>query len=154
VRVRRDISSIPQRSATDTWLRLVDLVTGPDSSDVAQLRDASSVVATVITDEHPGTKPIVFEGVGPQLRVFFRYGLKAIEEGDTVDALTWNPTAGDWSMRLPCDSENIDWVRKALAKTSRRITVFDIATEERTADAETVAAASARGIEVDWNLKG
>ena len=40
MRVRRDISSIPQRSASETWQRVVDLVTGKGSKDVQQLNAA------------------------------------------------------------------------------------------------------------------
>ena len=63
--------------------------------------------------------------------IYCRYGMKAVEEGGEVDALAWNPTAGDWTMHVPCDAENIDWVRDALAGTSPRIKVFDVAEAER-----------------------
>ena len=155
MRVRRDISSIPSRSAGDTWQRIVDLVTGPGSKDVQQLKNAAGVMGSIITDEHPSIRAIMLEGVGPQLRVYCRYGMKAVEEGGKVDSLTWNPTAGDWTMHVPCDERNIEWVKKSLAHSSPRIKVFDVAEADRAEEEEKTAMAKGSGnIVVDWNLKG
>ncbi len=154
MRVRRDISSIPHRSASETWQQIVDLVTGPDSWDVRQLREAAGVMGSIITDEHPLALPILLEGVGAQLRIYCRYGMEAIEEGSTVDPLTWNPTAGDWTMYVPCDADNIAWVRTSLAKTSARIKVFDVADAERAEDEESRTAKTGGSVVVDWNLRG
>jgi len=154
VRVRRDISSIPHRSASETWQRIVDLVTGPDSKDGGQLNAAAGVMASIITDEHPGVKAIVLEGVGAQLRIYCRYGMEAIEEGSTVDALTWNPTAGDWTMHVPCDADNMSWIKASLAKTSPRIQVFDVTDEERSEGTSAGAVKAAAAIAIDWNIRG
>lgn len=155
MRVRRDISSIPHRSATETWQQIIDLITGADSRDIQQLKAASGVMGSLITDEHPAARPIVLEGVGPQLRIYCQYGMEAIEGGSAVDALGWNPTAGDWIMHIPCDSEDMAWVTASLAKTSPRIRVFDVAKEERAKTEECSAADKAsRPIIVEWNLKG
>src|SRR5271154_3406423 len=110
MRIRRDISSIPFRSAGETWQRIIELVTGPDSIDVLQLKNAAGVMGSLITDEHQAKRAIIIEGVGPQLSIYCRFGMKAVEEGAKVDPLTWNPTAGDWTMRVPCDAENMPWV--------------------------------------------
>jgi hypothetical protein len=155
MRVRRNLSSIPCRSASETWQEIIDLITGKGSVDVKQLREASGVVASIITDEHPAKKAITVEGVGAQLRVYCVYGMKAVEEGRKVDSLTWNPTAGDWTMYIPCDEENISWVKSALAKSSPRIKVFDVEQEERAPEEE----ASTVGkridvVTVNWDLKG
>lgn len=151
MRVRRDISSIPHRSASQTWQRIIDLITGPDSVDTTQLTAASGVMGSVITDEHPSSRPIVVEGVGAQLRIYLRYGLTAIEEGGAVDPLSWNPTAGDWTMRVPCDSENIAWVKASLAKSARRIEVVDVNEEELAEESANRSAAGA--IVIDWNMR-
>lgn len=156
MRVRRDISSIPFQSATDTWQRIIALVTGLDSEHVSQLKAASGVMGSIIADEHPVRRAIVLEGAGPQLRIYCRYGMKAVEEGGAVDALTWNPTAGNWTMHVPCDAENIQWVKESLSKTSPRIKVFDVDETERTEDeadgvAEKVAASN--NLVVDWNVR-
>jgi hypothetical protein len=111
-------------------------------------------MGSIITDEHPASRAIVVEGVGAQLRIYCRYGLKAVEEGGKVDSLTWNPTAGDWTMHVPCDQENIDWVKESLAESSPRIKVFDVAESDRADEDETTVAASGGGVVVDWNIKG
>src|SRR5262249_51414618 len=153
MRIRRDISSIPERSASETWDRIVDLVTGEGSKDVQQLKAAAGVMGSIITDEHPAIRPILLEGVGPQLRIYCQYGMDAIETGSTIDALNWNPTTGDWTMHVPCDPENIDWVKKSLATSSPRIKVFDVTEEERAED-ETTKGATESAIVVDWNIGG
>lgn len=155
MRVRRNVSSIPCRSASETWQQIVDLITGQGSIDMKQLSDATGVLASIITDEHPAQKALVIEGVGPQLRVYCVYGLKAVEEGKKVDALTWNPTAGDWTMHVPCDAENMSWLKSALAKSSPRIRIFDVDEEERGTEQEAVSVEKrADSVTVDWELKG
>ena len=153
MRVRRDISSIPLRSASDTWQRIIELITGPGSQDAQQLKNAAGVMGSIITDEHPARRAIVLEGVGPQLRIYLCYGMKALEEGDKVDSLTWNPTEGDWTMHVPCDEENMAWVKKSLAACSR-IKLFDVAEADRAEDEEETSVAKAESsIVVNWNIK-
>jgi hypothetical protein len=129
-------------------------VTGSGSKDTDQLKRAAGVMGSIITDEHPAECAIMLEGVGAQLRIYLRYGMKALEEGTKVDSLTWNPTGGDWTMHVPCDEENIAWVKQSLAGCPR-IKIFDIAEEDRAEDDETVSVSKAEdSIVVDWNLKG
>jgi hypothetical protein len=155
MKIRRDVSSIPFRSASETWQRILDLVTGNGTVDLQQLKDATGGMGSIITDEHPANRAILIEGVGAQLRIYCRYGMKAVEEGAHVDTLTWNPTAGDWKMHVPCDAENIEWVKKSLAATSPRIKVFDLAEDDRADEEEAKAnAVKSSGIVVDWNLRG
>ena len=155
MRIRRDISSIPLRSASETWQRIIDLVTGLGSNDAQQLKSAAGVMGSIITDEHPARRAIILEGSGPQLRIYLRYGMKALEEGDKVDSLTWNPTEGDWTMHVPCDEENMAWVKKSLAACTR-IKVFDVAEADRADDEEESSVAKTENsIVVDyWNIKG
>lgn len=154
MRVRRDISSIPFQSGNETWQRIIDLVTGPGSIDVQQLKEAIGVMGSIIADEHPSVRAILLEGVGPQLRVYCRYGMNAIEEGGSVDVLTWNPTAGDWSMHVPCDVENMEWVRASLSKTSPRIKVFDVnTTDQADEDTDRAGKGAADDLAIDWNLR-
>jgi hypothetical protein len=156
MRVRRNVSSIPCRSASETWREIVDLITGSGSVDVKQLQDASGVLASIITDENPSKRAITVEGVGAQLRVYCMYGMEALEEGRKLDSLTWNPTAGDWTMHVPCDAENMAWVKSALAASSPRIKVFDVEEEDRAAEEEDSISIGKRSdkVVVDWDLKG
>jgi hypothetical protein len=153
MRVRRDISSIPYQSATETWDQIINLITGPDSCDVQQIAAAGGVIGSIITDEHLAHRALILEGVGPQLRVYCRHGMKAIEQGGDVDPLTWNPTAGDWIMHVPCDSENISWVRASLSASSPRIKVFNVDEPETEEEADKGELKS-NEVLVDWNLKG
>jgi hypothetical protein len=154
MRIRRDVSSIPFCSAAETWQKIIDLVTGPGSVDLRQLRDAGGVMGSIITDEHPAERAIVIEGVGPQVRLYCRYGMSAVEEGAAVDSLTWNPTAGDWKMHVPCDAENIGWVKSSLSVSSPRIRVFDVAEGDWANEEETKDVEKSSGIIVDWNFRG
>jgi hypothetical protein len=154
MRVRRDVSAIPLRSAGETWETIMNLVSGPESRDIQQLRNAAGVMGSIITDEHLTLRAIMIEGVGPQLRIYCRYGMNAVEEGGAVDSLTWNPTAGDWTMHVPCDAENIDWVKASLSRSSPRVKVFDVAAADRAEEEEDGAAAKGSGVVVDWNVKG
>lgn len=153
MRIRRDVSSIPFRSAGETWEQIINLVTGKGSKDVQQLKDATGVLGSIITDEHPATRAIILEGVGPQLRIYCRYGMSAVEEGGKIDALTWNPTEGDWTMHVPCDAENLDWVKQSLAKNSARIRVFDVEEADRAEEEKAANAKGSGGLVVDWNIK-
>ena len=152
MRIRRDISSIPFQSASETWKQIVALITAKGTVDGQQLSAANGVLASLITDEHPAARAIIVEGVGPQLRLYCRYGMSAIEEGGEVTGLNWNPTAGDWSMHIPCDAENLSWVRNSLAKTSPRIKVFDVAEAERSEDDSATAERANESIQVNWDL--
>jgi hypothetical protein len=155
MKIRRGISSIPFQSAGETWQRIIELVTGPDSKDVLQLKNAAGVMGSLIADEVPSKRAIMLEGVGPQLRIYCRFGMKAVEEGAKVDALTWNPTAGDWTMHVPCDADNLKWVKDSLAKTSPRIKVFDVDEADQAEEEElSEAAKSSNALVVDWNIEG
>ena len=151
MRVRRDISSVPVQTATDTWKKITELITGKDTKDALQLTAATGVMGSIITDEHPSRRAIIVQGVGPQLRIYCRYGMKAVDEGGAVDPLTWNPTAGDWTMHVPCDKQDLDWIKQSLADTSPRIKAFDVEEEER--DEENTAAKGEPLLTIDWNIK-
>ena len=112
MKVRRDISSIPRRSAEETWSAIVELVTGDGSVDQDQLMAANSVMASLITDEIFRENHLTMTGVGPRLIVYLLHGTNAMELGDDVDRLNWNPTAGDWSLFVPCEDEEFDWAKR------------------------------------------
>lgn len=158
MRIRRDIASIPVRSASETWEAIVALITAKGSRHVEQLNKAGPTIASLITDELPAQAPFVLEGCGPQLRIYCSYGFKAIEAGTGIDALTFNPTEDDWTMHVPCDSANLNWVTNAL-KPTPRIKAFDVATDTRAAgDATTInnniSNNNSKDIVIDWTVKG
>ena len=121
MKVRRDIGSIPLRSSSETWKKIVELVTGDGSVDTEQLQSVTGIVASIIADENLSKYPITFKGVGDRLVIYCSYGPDAMEMGMGIDSILWNPTAGDWRMYLPCDDKNIEWVQEALQSEAPNI---------------------------------
>lgn len=126
MKVRRDIASIPRRSAAETWQEIVELITGSDSVDAASLTAAASVMESLITDEHPAKVPIVVKGVGSRLVVYCLFGEDAMDADLAVDKLSWNPTAGNWAMTAPTDAVDVSWMNNTLRERASRITVHDV----------------------------
>ena len=124
MKFRRDIASIPHRSATETWARYRTLVTGTGSVDAGQFDAAASVMSSLITDEAFRDRPLTLTGVGNRLVVYLVHGDKALETGDDVDPLNWNPTAGDWRLFVPCPEEQYDWAKKTLSGRAPRFVVL------------------------------
>jgi hypothetical protein len=89
MKVRRNIASIPVRSAAETWQTIITLITGAGSVDVDSLTKAASVMESLIADEHPANVPIVLSGSGPRLVIYLLYNENAMEVGKDVDALSW-----------------------------------------------------------------
>jgi len=149
MRIRRDIASIPARSAKETWRAIVDLTTSGDSVDRHQLEAAASVMESLIADELPAGVPIVFKGNGPRVLVYCLYNEDAIEAGLTIDALSSNPTNGDWRVTAPCKNEDVDWMNKTLKSRSPRVSVHSA--DEEPADAEIANEEQGKNVlEIDW----
>jgi len=147
MRVRRDVASIPARSAKETWCAIVDLVTADGSIDQEQLAAAASVMESVIADEQPAEVPIVFKGSGPRMLVYCLYEEDAMEAGLAIDSLNFNPTAGDWRVTAPCEADDVEWINKTLKERAPRITVH--AANEAPADDDDGEEAS-KDFEIDW----
>jgi hypothetical protein len=150
MRIRRDIASIPVRSASETWRAIIDLVTGSGSLDKGQLEAAASLMESLIADELIGTVPIVFKGVGPRVLIYCVYNEEAMETGLTVDALAANPTAGDWRMTAPCEAEDTDWMNRTLASRAPRIRMHP-ADEDPADAAEDDQDRAAETFKIDWD---
>ena len=88
MKVRRDIASIPVRSAGETWQVIIDLLTREGRSS-QNVKGAASVIEALIADEHTATVPIVVKGVGPRLVIYCLYNEAAMEAGKDVDPLNW-----------------------------------------------------------------
>ncbi|RWD79106.1 hypothetical protein [Mesorhizobium sp.] len=153
MKVRRDIASIPKRSAADTWRAIVDLITGQGSVDKNTLTAAASIMESLIADEHPAKKPVVVKGVGDRLVIYLLYGEDALEADLQVDKLGWNPTAGNWSMTAPSDAEDVDWMNKALKDRAPRIKIHDV---NASADVETDPDSNgfSQSFKIDWGALG
>lgn len=153
MKIKRTINSIPIRSAAETWKVIVDLMTGKESKYKADLDAVAGVMASIITDEHPAKEPFIVNGVGDRLVIYCQYASKAVTDDENAAALPWNPTAGDWWLKVPCDAENLSWVKAALAKKSRRVTAYNVDSPEDEKET-TKAAAGANVLEIDWTAGG
>lgn len=149
MKVRRDIGSIPLRSAEDTWQVIRRLVTGAGSVDSGQLDAAATVMASLISDEAYEEEPLTLAGVSHRLVVYLRHGPKALEHGAAVDPLAWNPTAGDWTFFVPCLDEQFDWAKKTLASRAPRFTVLKYGDKPEGDDGQ---ASRTEALSVDWGV--
>lgn len=151
MKVRRDIASIPRRSAVETWQEIIRLITGDDSVDAASLTAAASVMESLISDEHPAKVPIVVKGVGSRLVIYCLFGEDAMDADLDVDKLGWNPTAGEWAMTAPTDAVDVPWMNETLLERAPRISVHDV----RVAPADDEATrSSAPELKIDWGAVG
>lgn len=128
--VARTFISVPARSATETWERIVALV-APDARSPArrELAAVGGVACSCIADETLAEDALVVHGTGPRLRVYALYGDDAVEgEGANESALSWVPTEGDWRMSLPCLADDLAWVQSKLTRISMRVTAREVGT--------------------------
>jgi hypothetical protein len=155
MKVRREIASIPVRTAGETWDAIVGLISGEGSVDTGALKAAASVMESLIVDEHPATCPIVVKGEGPRLVIYLLYSEAAMEAGTDIDKLTWNPTGGSaWQMTAPSEAADVDWMNATLKKRAPRIVVHDVAHAPADDDEVGVAAAQDQVLKVNWGAVG
>jgi hypothetical protein len=127
--IARIIRSVPQRSADDTWTKIVSLL-APDqnSESYSELISIAGVVGSLIARESM-IEPIVVFGSGPRVRIRCLYNEDALTgDGASEGALPTNPTTGDWNMSLPCPKEDLTWIANALARKSSRVTAREMGT--------------------------
>lgn len=151
MKIRRDIASIPKRSAGETWKTIIELITGSGTVDKKTLESASSIMESLIADEHPAKKPIVLKGAGSRLVIYLLYGENAMEADLEVDKLSWNPTAGDWSMTAPSDADDVIWMNNALKDRAPRIKVHDV---DAAVEDEEESSSGEQALKIDWGALG
>lgn len=151
--VRRTIRSIPYRDSVATWRFIVLLLTqGKNSSAAAELETVAGVAASVISDGAMRQAPIVVTCDGPRTRLYCTYDEDALDEAEaSEDALGFDPLKGDWAVSLPCQAEDLEWVQRALAGSSKRITARDAADGFGVSDS---APAPTTGNALTLNLEG
>ncbi len=125
--IARRIAAIPVRLATLTWQVIVDLLAADNASARVELLSVTGVAASLITTECFRESPMIVTGEGPRVRIYCVYREKAIEgTGLEEQHLPESPVQGDdWSLSLPCPSEDLEWVNAALKRASARITARD-----------------------------
>lgn len=125
---KRTFRSSPQRDSSRTWSAIVELLTGGEATVARQeLIAVAGISASVIADRGPEGAPIIVTCDGPRTRIYCLYDEDAIDGSDAnEDALGFDPLAGDWSVSLPCQKDDLSWVQAALKKHSKRITARDV----------------------------
>ncbi|HYC49760.1 MAG TPA: hypothetical protein VEB19_01500 [Gemmatimonadaceae bacterium] len=122
--VARTFASLPKVYATDTWERIVQLIApDPRSAARTELAAVAGVMCSCITDEALRDDALTVFGSGPRVRIYCVYGDDAMDGDKVQDSpLSFVATDGDWRMSVPCLTEDLDWVSKALAVNSKRVT--------------------------------
>jgi hypothetical protein len=124
VKIRRDVGSIPLRTAEATWDTIQTLLTGPKSIDAQQFSNARSVMSSLITDEIFKAAPITLAGKSLRVVVYLIHGTDALETSEDISSLPESPTEQEWNLYFECPDEQYDWVKKTLAIRAARFTVL------------------------------
>jgi hypothetical protein len=125
--VARRIRAAPERPSTEAWSVITTLISEPGSPAKKELDAVSGIAACLVADETPKALPIVVAGVGPRLRIYCLYDEDAVTGEDADEsAVSWNPTHGNWKLWLPAAGEDLDWVKRELAKQSARIVAYEL----------------------------
>jgi hypothetical protein len=145
--VARRIRATPERSVSDVWQVIVDLLAPNDGAARKELLSIEGIASSIISTEAPKDAPMVVRAKGPRVRIYCLYDEDAISGDDANEApLAECPTDGDWVMSLPADADDVQWVKDALAKKALRVTVrerseaFDSGEEGSTRSAPAEAA--------------
>jgi hypothetical protein len=124
----RVVRSSPQRSTSDTWVFIVDLLTqGKDNDTRKELMSVSGIASSLIAEHAPKDAAIVATCDGPRTRIYCLYDEDAIDGGDSKeDGLGYDALKGQWAISLPCPKDDLEWVQRALKAKSSRITARDM----------------------------
>lgn len=144
----RVVRATPYRPADEAWDVIVGLLTPEGGAARDELMKVAGVTTSLIAAEAPKNDQIVVSGGGPQVRITCIYGEDAVTDDAREEKLPRSPTDGDWRMSLPCDEEDLTWVRAALAKKSQRVTARKLG-EKPDTDADESQGASAANIDKD-----
>jgi len=124
--VARTIAATPAKTASEVWTVVVELIAAQSPEAAAELSRISGFAASIIADEVPAKSPIVVAGCGPRLRIYCAYGTPAIQGEDCDEtSLSWNPTNPGWSLYLPCEKEDLNWLQSALKTRASHIFAYD-----------------------------
>jgi hypothetical protein len=150
--VVRRIAACPARISSKAWSVITRLVCRGDKKAEAEFEKVKGVAACLINDESFSNCAMSVRNDGPRLRVYCVYGDDAVANEDVKEeALTWNPTKGDWKAYLPCLSDDVEMMTKLLQGKSDHFEIYDVA--KGVPDEETKAAATATANEktaVNW----
>jgi len=144
--VARRIKATPARGVSEAWDVIVDLLAPAAGAARTELQDIEGIASAIISTESPKDAPMVVRGKGPRVRMYCLYDEDAISGDDANEAaLAECPTDADWTLSLPADSDDVAWVKDALAKKTKRVIVREktesVEGEEDSSKADVSAAA-------------
>lgn len=144
---RRSFRSSPFRDALATWAAISDLLTRTNTDAEQELGDVAGIASSIVADKACESSPIIVSCEGPQTRIYCLYDDDAIDGSDAnEDTLGFDPLKGNWSISLPCQPDDLDWVQSALKKKSKRITARD---KTETKSESTASNSQDKSLEVD-----
>ena len=149
--ISRKFRSSPFRNTHDTWMAIVELLTGGKSTEARKtLVAVAGVAASCIADHSPESAPIIITCDGPRTRIYCLYDEDALDGADAQEGtLGFDALNGDWAVSIPCHKDELSWVIDALAAHSTRITARDmdsgLATDEKAASSDTSLALDLEG---------
>jgi hypothetical protein len=125
--VSRTFRSTPHRTGADTWAAIVSLLTRGQSSEKSkELNSVGGIASSVIVDHAAKDAPIVVTCSGPRTRIYCIYDDDALDESAANESpLGFDPLEGDWHVSLPCNSDDLAWVQRALKERGSRVTARD-----------------------------
>jgi hypothetical protein len=152
-------ASMPVRGATATWAAIVEMIAPEGASGRDELLAATGLASSLIAAQAWADTPAVLSGVGAQLRIYCLYDEASIlGEDANEESLSWSPTAGDWTLVMPCHLEDLAWARDAAAAISPRLVIADVSVSvsaSETCEAANAApAVSGLSIDVEEFLRG
>lgn len=144
---RRTFRSSPHRDALDTWGVITDLLTASNKTARQSLEDVAGIASSIIADKSNEHAAILVSCDGPQTRIYCLFDDDAVDGSDAnEDVLGYDPLKGDWSISLPCEAEDLDWVQSALKQKGERITARD---KSEAKEQGISKAAESSGLELD-----
>ena len=147
---RRTFRSSPHRDALATWAAISDLLTRSSTGAQQELGSVAGIASSIIADKACETSPIIVSCEGPQTRIYCLYDDDAIDGSEVnEDVLGFDPLKGDWSISLPCEPDDLDWVQSALKQKGERITARN-KIESKKQD----TANDSQGAELEIDLEG
>ena len=134
---RRTARSSPHRDALATWDMIVELLTATNTGARAELERVCGIASSTIADKACENSAIIVSCKGPQTRIYCLFDDDAIDGSDAnEDVLAFDPLEGDWSISLPCTSDDLPWVQNALKQKCDRITARDLSEKKPTNENE------------------
>jgi hypothetical protein len=115
--VARRFASTPERTASETWAAIVDLLAPAAGAARDELVRASGLISMLIADEVTKDRPLVVSLTGPQVRIYTVHGDDAIDGSGVTEApLATNVTTGAWTLSVPLPDEDAEWVNGQLSQ--------------------------------------